>query len=138
MIESIAEWRLRTDYGQNHIVVRKENALRVNRRQKFPIRVEKNGVTVPVYRMLSGSGYTSFVISYRENGARRKKGFATLGEAVKEAKRAAGHIASGSYVIAYRENGAAKRLGFPSVGEARTAARKALTERRNMCRTLVP
>jgi len=97
VIESNAEWLLRTDYGQNHIAVRNENGLRVKRRkQKFPIRVGKNGVTVPVYRMRSGNGYTSFVISYRENGARKKRGFATVGEAVKAAKRAAGHIASGN------------------------------------------
>ena len=96
MIQSNAEWRLRTDYGQNHIAVRNKNGLRVKRRRKFPIRVEKNGVTVPVYRVRSGNGYTSYVISYRENGARRKKGFATLGEAAKAAKRAAGHIASGN------------------------------------------
>jgi hypothetical protein len=96
VIESNAEWRLRTLYVRNHIAVRNKNGLRVKRRQKFPIRVEKNGVTVPVYRVRSGKGYTSYVICYRENGARRKKGFATLGEAVKAAKRAAGHIASGN------------------------------------------
>ena len=68
----------------------------MKRRQKFPIRVEKNGVTVPVYRLRSGNGYTSFVISYRENGTRRKKGFPTPWEAVRAAKRAAGYIASGN------------------------------------------
>jgi hypothetical protein len=95
VIESNPEWRLRTDYGQIFTAVRNENGLRVKRRQKFPIRIEKNGVTVPVYRVRSGNGYISFVISYRENGARKKKGFATVGEAVKAAKRAAGDIASG-------------------------------------------
>lgn len=63
------------------------------KKQKFSIRVEKNGVTVPVYRVCSGNGYTGFAISYRENGEQKNKGFATVCEA---AKRAAGHIASGN------------------------------------------
>jgi hypothetical protein len=67
----------------------------VKRREKFPIRVEKNGVTVPVYRVRSGRGYVSYVICYRENGARKKQGFATVSEAVRAAKKAAGYIASG-------------------------------------------
>ena len=46
--------------------------------------------------MRSGSGYISYVISFRENGARRKKGFATACEAVRAAKKAAGYIASGN------------------------------------------
>jgi integrase len=68
----------------------------VKRREKFPIKVEKNGVTVPVYQMRSGKGYFSYVISYRENGVRKKLGFPSVGEARRAAKKAAGHIASGN------------------------------------------
>jgi integrase len=77
------------------MAVRNENGLLVKRRQKFPIRVEKNGVTVPVYRVRSGNGYTSFVISYRVNGTRKKLGFQTVAQARRAAKKAAGHIACG-------------------------------------------
>lgn len=68
----------------------------MKRIKKFPIRVEKNGVTVPVYRMRSGSGYISYVICYRENGARKKQGFPTVTEARRAAKKAAAHIAAGN------------------------------------------
>jgi integrase len=44
----------------------------------------------------SGSGYISYVISYRENGARKKQGFTSVGEARRAAKKTAGHIASGN------------------------------------------
>jgi hypothetical protein len=47
----------------------------VQRKKKYPIKVEKNGVTVPIYRVHSGTGYTSFVISYQENGSRKRQGF---------------------------------------------------------------
>jgi hypothetical protein len=49
-----------------------------------------------VYRVRSGSGYLSYVISYRENGARKKQGFTSVAQARRAAKKAAGHIASGN------------------------------------------
>jgi hypothetical protein len=54
-------------YEQIFTAVRRKNELRVKRKVSFPIRVKKNGVTVPVYRVRSGNGYISYVISYREN-----------------------------------------------------------------------
>ena len=49
-----------------------------------------------MYRVRSGSGYLSYVISYRENGARKKQGFTSVAQARRAAKKAAGHIASGN------------------------------------------
>ena len=60
----------------------------MKQRKKFPIKVEKNGVTVPVYRMRSGNGYVSYVILYRENGERRKQGFSSVAQARRAAKKA--------------------------------------------------
>ena len=68
-----------------------ENGLLVKRRERFPIKVEKNGVTVPVSRVRSGSGYESYVISYRENGCRKKKGFPTVGQDPERAAKKAEH-----------------------------------------------
>ncbi len=93
---SDAEWRLRTVYEKNFTAVRTTNGLQVKRKNGFPIRVEKNGVTVPVYRVRSGNGYISYVIAYRENGAPKRFGFPTVGAAQRAAKKAAGHIASGN------------------------------------------
>jgi hypothetical protein len=68
----------------------------VKEENSFPIRIEKNGVTVPIYRVHSGNGYTSYVISYRENGAPKRLGFRTVGEARRAAKKAAKGIAAGN------------------------------------------
>lgn len=68
----------------------------MQRKNKFPIKVEKNGVTVPIYRVHSGTGYTSFVISYQENGSRKRQGFTTIIKARRAAKAAAKLIASGN------------------------------------------
>ena len=65
-------------------------------KNSFPVRVEKNGVTVPIYRVRSGNGYISYVISYRENGAPKRLGFCTVGEARRAAKKAAKGIAAGN------------------------------------------
>ncbi len=65
-------------------------------KNSFPIRVEKNGVTVPIYRVQSGNGYISYVISYRENGAPKRLGFRTVREARRAAKKAAKGIAAGN------------------------------------------
>jgi hypothetical protein len=62
----------------------------------FPIRDEKNGVTVPIYRVRSGNGYIGYVISYRENGVPKRLGFGTIGEARTAAKKAAKDIAAGN------------------------------------------
>ncbi len=52
------------------------NGLRVKRKQKFPIPVEKNGVTVPVHRVRSGKGYfnlNSKGVRFCEDGLERAK-----------------------------------------------------------------
>lgn len=68
----------------------------MERGRSFPLRVEKHGVTVPVYRVRSGNGYTSFVVSYRENGTRKRLSFGAVDDAIRAAKVAAGKIASGN------------------------------------------
>jgi len=62
---------------------------------KFPIKVHKNGVTVPVYRVRSSLGYVSYVIAYREGGSRKKRGYSTVAKALKAARAAATRIAGG-------------------------------------------
>lgn len=68
----------------------------MKRKNGFPIRVEKNGVTVPIYRVRSGNGYVSYVIAYRENGAPKRLGFPSVREARTAAKKAAKDIAAGN------------------------------------------
>ena len=61
----------------------------------FPLRVEKNGVTVLVYRHKPASGYLSYVVTHHIGGSRQRKSYSDLGRAKREAKTTAKMLAMG-------------------------------------------
>lgn len=62
---------------------------------RFPLRIEKNGVTVLVYKHRSKSGYVSYVVTHHIGGTRQRKTFSDLRRAKREAKVAAKKLAAG-------------------------------------------
>lgn len=61
----------------------------------YPLRIEKNGVTVLVYRHCSRSGYISYVVTHHIGGRRQRRTFSDLSRAKKEARATARKLAAG-------------------------------------------
>lgn len=64
-------------------------------RSSYPLRIEKNGVTVLIYRHRPRSGYVSYVVTHHIGGRRQRTTFSDLSRAKKEAKATAKKLAAG-------------------------------------------
>lgn len=64
-------------------------------RSSYPLRVEKNGVAVLIYRHRPTSGYVSYVVTHHIGGKRQRTTFSDLGRAKKYAKATAKKLAAG-------------------------------------------
>jgi len=67
----------------------------VKSRSSYPLRIEKNGVTVLIYRHRPKSGYVSYVVTHHIGGRRHRTTFSDLNRAKKEAKATAKKLAAG-------------------------------------------
>jgi hypothetical protein len=67
----------------------------VKSRSSYPLRIEKNGVTVLIYRHRPKSGYVSYVVTHHIGGRRQRTTFSDLSRAKKKAKATAKKLAAG-------------------------------------------
>jgi integrase len=61
----------------------------------FPLAVRRGSVTVQIYKQTSPKGYEVYLLSYYEDGLRKRPSFANLNEARKEAEEIAERLARG-------------------------------------------
>ena len=66
-------------------------------KDKWPIKIRRDSVTVRIYRTQNARGYQSFFVAWNEGGKRKLKSFSEIGAAKEGAENKANELARGDH-----------------------------------------